>query len=153
MYMHTQSYHFFFNKLNTHTVKSMKTHQLSSKQGVAAQSHRCGGEDVICDRSESDLRGEEAGSEKCCPSFNSATIPKQRPHQFILITPRCCMGSTYRQFIYHESQLTFYVMQPCSASTQSMLCLHQIMIVLIYSSHLQCLCRVRFTPNVKECRK
>lgn len=112
---HTGSHHVFFDKLSTHTVKSINNRQLSSKQDLAAQSHCSTGEEMICGRSMSDFRAEELSSEKCCPSFNSATKPKQKPHQFSLITPCCCTGSTYRQFIYHKSQSAFYAGRRCFA--------------------------------------
>lgn len=108
---HTQPHslhNVFFHKQNTHAAKSIKNHQLSSKQDLQAQSHWRGREEVICSRSVSDSRAEELSSENCCPSFNSDTKPKQKPHQFGLITPPCCMWSTYGQFIYHKSQSTFY---------------------------------------------
>lgn len=116
MYVHTQGYHFFFNKLNTHTVVSMKSYQFSSSR--AYQPNPTG----VIGRISFVTIWEGFERRGGCPSFNCATIPKQRPHQFILITPRCCMGSTYRQFIYHKSQLTSYVpeMQACSGSTRSM---------------------------------
>lgn len=108
---HTQPHslhNVFFHKQNTHAAKSIKNHQLSSKQDLQAQSHWRGREEVICRRSVSDSRAEELSSENCCPSFNSDTKPKQKPHQFGLITPPCRMWSTYGQFIYHKSQSTFY---------------------------------------------
>lgn len=41
------------------------------------------------------VEGRRTSAEKCCPSFNSATEPKQKPHPFCLITPLCSMCSTY----------------------------------------------------------
>lgn len=70
----------------THTVKSMKDHQLISEQDLAAQSCKRAEEEVICGGSASDFIEEEPGSEKRWPSFNTATKPKQKPHQFSLIT-------------------------------------------------------------------
>ena len=96
---------------NTHAVKSIKNHHLGSKQDLKAR----GGEEVIWSRSASDFRAGEQSWEKRCPSFNSATKPKQKPHPFSLITPRCRMWSTYIQSIYHKSQSTFYTLRRCYA--------------------------------------
>lgn len=64
----------------------MKDHQLISEQDLAAQSYKRSVEEVICGGSVSDFIEEEPSSEKRWPSFNTATKPKQKPHQFSLIT-------------------------------------------------------------------
>lgn len=64
----------------------MKDHQLISEQDLAAQSYERCEEEMICGGSVSDFIEEEPSSEKRWPSFNTATKPKQKPHQFSLIT-------------------------------------------------------------------
>lgn len=56
---HTNNNNVFLHKQNTHAVKSIKNHQLSSKQDLAAKPHWPGGEEVICGRSVSHFRAEE----------------------------------------------------------------------------------------------
>lgn len=106
----------------THAVKSIENHQLSSKLDLAAQSHRCGGEEVICGRSVRDFRAREPGSEKRRPSFNSAINAEQKPHQFSLITPRCCMGSTYRKCIYQADLSIFYMQRRSNIRRFCLMC-------------------------------
>lgn len=83
---HTQQAVLLSSTRQTQTVKSMKDHQLISEQDLAAQSYERAEEEVICGRSVSDFIEEEPSSEKRWPSFNTAAKPKQKPHQFSLIT-------------------------------------------------------------------